>query len=306
METMEDVRRQIGVKVRNARQAAGLSRRVLARHADVSERYLNQLEAGTANPSIVVLSKVCGALDLDLTYLVSPATTAAVASSNKRQPAEKPSGRAAALLAKLTPHQQNEAYRILVDRFVSPQPARRGIALLGLRGAGKSTLGQALASRLGVSFVNLTRLIEEQAGMSATEIVNLGGIEAYRALELEAVAAARSRDDQIVLETAGGIVTNRAAMTAIQQHFWTVWLRASPREHLSRVLRQGDLRPMRNNPKALDNIDSLLRLRERAYSRADRTIDTSGRRETECLDALEQTARSLMTNGTASAVERHA
>lgn len=305
METIDDVRRQIGVKVRNARQAAGLSRRILARHADVSERYLNQLEAGTANPSIVVLGKVCAALDLDLAHLVSlPTASMASVVALKRTPAEKPAGRAAALFARLTPHQQIEAYRMLVDRFVSPQPSRRGIALLGLRGAGKSTLGQALASRLGVSFVNLTRLIEEQAGMSATEIVNLGGIEAYRSLEFEAVAAARGGDDPIVLETAGGIVTNRAAMSALQQNFWTVWLRASPHEHLTRVLRQGELRPMRNNPKALDNIESLLRLRERAYSRADRMIDTSGRRETECLDALEQTARLLMTDGAPAAEQR--
>jgi XRE family aerobic/anaerobic benzoate catabolism transcriptional regulator len=307
METIDDVRRQIGVKVRNARQAAGLSRRVLARHADVSERYLNQLEAGTANPSIVVLGKVCAALDLDLTYLVSPASAAksnGAATAHKRHPAEKLAGRAAALFAKLTPHQQNEAYRMLVDRFVSPQPARRGLALLGLRGAGKSTLGQALAKRLGIKFVNLTRLIEEQAGMSATELVNLGGIEAYRALELEAVAAARGHGDPIVLETAGGIVTNRAAMTALQQNFWTVWLRATPQEHLTRVLRQGELRPMRNNPKALDNIENLLRLRERAYARADRMIDTSGRREAECLDALEQTARSLMMYGMSEVEQR--
>ncbi len=132
--------------------------------------------------------------------------------------------------------------------------------------------------------------------MSVSEIFNLGGLEAYRALELEAVAAVRAREDAIVLETGGGIVTNRAAIAAIQQNFWTVWLRASPREHLTRVLRQGELRPTQNNPKALNNIETLLRLRERAYARADRTIDTSGRRETECLDALEQAARTLMTD----------
>jgi XRE family aerobic/anaerobic benzoate catabolism transcriptional regulator len=193
---------------------------------------------------------------------------------------------------------------MLVERFVSPPVMRRGIALLGLRGAGKSTLGQALAQRLDMTFVSLTRQIEEQAGMSVSEIFNLGGIEAYRVLEIEAVAAVRARDDAIVLETGGGIVTNRTAMTAIQQHFWTVWLRASPREHLTRVLRQGDLRPMRNSPKALDNIESLLRIRERAYARADRMIDTSGRRETECLDALEQAARTLMTSTGAGAERR--
>ncbi len=293
METIDDVRRQIGTKVKAARQAAGLSRRILAGHAGVSERYLNQLEAGTANPSIVVLGKVCAALELDLTYLVAPLSAASA--PHRRHPSDRPAGRAEALFAKLTPLQQNEAYRILVDRFAAP-PSRRGIALLGLRGAGKSTLGQALASRLGVSFVSLTRQIEEKAGMSVSEIFNLGGLEAYRALELEAVAAVRAREDAIVLETGGGIVTNRAAIAAIQQNFWTVWLRASPREHLTRVLRQGELRPTQNNPKALNNIETLLRLRERAYARADRTIDTSGRRETECLDALEQAARTLMTD----------
>ena len=159
--------------------------------------------------------------------------------------------------------------------------ASKGVALLGLRGAGKTTLGRLLADRHGLAFVSITREIETRAGMSLADLFNLGGPDAYRASRTTSSPISSRRGDRIVLETAGGIVGNSEALDIILGAFKTVWLKASPEEHLARVAGQGDTRPMRGNPKALEHLRSLLGQREPEYARAehvDRHLRPPGRR----------------------------
>jgi XRE family aerobic/anaerobic benzoate catabolism transcriptional regulator len=172
--------------------------------------------------------------------------------------------------------------------------ASKGIALLGLRGAGKSTLGRLFAERHRLPFVAVTREIEERAGMGLADLFNLGGPDAYRALEIDVITELTQRDDHIVLETAGGVVGNREALDMILSTFKTVWLKASPEEHLARVAGQGDTRPMRGNPKALAHLRTLLAARAPDYARAECEIDTSGRSIEECLVDLERIGAALL------------
>lgn len=269
--------KRIGARIRDARRAAGLSRRELGNRADVSERYLVQLEGGLANPSIGLVCRLAEPLGIPVTELFLDSTEPVRADLDARL---------MRLVTQLTPREQAQA-RALIARLIETRRKRaKGIALLGLRGAGKSTLGAALADRLGLPFLSVTRTIEDLAGMSATELFNLGGADSYRRLEIQAIERIASIDGQIVVEAAGGIVANTPALDAIMARFATVWLKASPEDHLERVRRQGDLRPMRDNPAALENIRSLLRQREADYARADETIDTSGRSIDDALATL--------------------
>jgi len=280
--------RRIGERVFLARKQARLTREQLAARAEVSERYLNQLEKGEANVSIGVLSRVAQPLGLALPSLLAdePASSP-VAASLSYAPL-------AALLAGMSGAEQIEAHAVL-ERHLSERRRRcKGIALLGLRGAGKSTLARRLAERTGLAHVNITQRIEELAGVQVNELFNLGGADAYRNLENEAIAALDASPEPIILETAGGVVANGEAYAAILASYRTVWLKASPEEHLSRVQQQGDMRPMRGNPRALENIKTLLAAREPDYARADHTIDTSGRGVEACLDILLGIARPLI------------
>lgn len=282
MHTQEDITNAIGTRVRAARARAGMSRRKLAEAAGVSERYLNQLENGDANVSVGILSRVASALGLEVNQLM----TAAGAENGALH------GPLAALLGQMSPREQTEAAAILERYLVDRRKSQRGIALLGLRGAGKSTVGALFAQRHGLPFLSVTREIETRAGMTLPDLFNLGGPDAYRKLENEVVRGLSARTDRIVLETAGGIVSNSAALEMILASFRTVWLKAAPHEHLQRVIRQGDMRPMRETPEALDHLKALLKQREQEYARADCALDTTGRAPEDCVRELEQIAGS--------------
>lgn len=274
----QDLGYAIGRRIRQARLGQGLSRRTLAGAADVSERYLNQLEKGDANASIGVLGRVAQALG---------SSVAALVSGGDPPPQSGIEPALAARLALLDAAQQQTALALIETHFRVLGPAKRGVALLGLRGAGKSTLGRALAQRCGVPFVSVTREVEAAAGMELAALFDLGGPTVYRRLELEAVnriAAARAPQ---VVETAGGIAGHPEALAVVLATFTTVWLRASPQEHLSRVAGQGDLRPMRGNPRAIEHIAALLGEREAGYRRADVMLDTQGRSVDACLEELQ-------------------
>lgn len=164
------------------------------------------------------------------------------------------------------------------------------VALLGLRGAGKTTIGKRLARRLRVRFVELDRLIEKAADMSLAELFSLYGEEHYRRLEREALARALAEDRSIVLATGGGIVASPDTYALLKNHATTVWLRATPEDHWNRVVRQGDRRPMANHPQAMADLRALLAAREPLYARADRTVETSGRTVDEIVDELARAA----------------
>ena len=268
----DDFASALGGRLRSLRIASGHSRRALAAIAAVSERYLVQLEGGHANVSIGILSRVASALGADVVSLLRPPDDDAWSG----------------LVRGMSPRETAAALPVLREFLEERRRAKRGIALLGLRGAGKSTIGGKFASRHGFAFVSVTREIEARAGMSLNDLFNLGGPDAYRSLENEAVAEIASRDANLVLEAAGGIVSNREALDCIFASFTTIWVKASPKEHLERVIGQGDMRPINGAPKAIEHLKSLLAQREAEYSRADLILDTSGRGPEACVDKLDE------------------
>ncbi len=284
-----DIVRTIGMTVRASRKRIGMTRKQLAASADVSERYLNELENGEANASVGILVKVADALGQDFASLVAPA-----GNDSAQLPSPPQHSGLTALVAAMSLAEQTGALPVL-ERYLDERRRRsKGIALLGLRGAGKSTLGRRLAEQHGLPFISITREIEARAGMSLADLFNLGGPDAYRMLENDVIAELTSRDAPIVLETAGGIVGNSEALNMILAAFRTVWLKASPEEHLARVAGQGDTRPMLGNPKALEHLKTLLAAREPDYARAECLIDTAGRGIDACLADLERIAAPVL------------
>lgn len=280
MLTQDDITSTIGTRVRAARAQACMSRKKLAEASEVSERYLNQLENGDANVSIGILSRVATALSLELTQLLP----------TERADHANLDGPLTALLGQMTLREQADAVGVLERYLTDRRKSQRGIALLGLRGAGKSTIGEMFARQHGLPFLSVTREIETRAGMTLPDLFNLGGPDAYRKLENDVVKDLSARNDRIVLETAGGIVSNSAALEMILASFRTVWLKAAPQEHLQRVIRQGDMRPMRETPEALEHLKALLKQREQEYARADCALDTTGLSPEDCVHRLEQIA----------------
>jgi XRE family aerobic/anaerobic benzoate catabolism transcriptional regulator len=277
-----EIAQAIAAKVRAARARAGYSRKKLGQLAGVSERYLNDLEKGDANVSVGVLGRVANALDVEL-----PAILPGFAEPSPAVVKYKP---IADILARMTAAEQQAAAEQL-SQFLNDHPRRQhGIALLGLRGAGKTTIGRLFAERHGLPFRSVTREVEARAGLSLADLFNLGGSQAYRALEVEVVNELAASEDKMVLETAGGIAGNSDALEVVLGSFKTIWLKASPEEHLTRVIRQGDTRPMRGNPKALDHLKSLLVQRESEYARAESALDTTGKTPEQCVSELERIA----------------
>lgn len=270
----------IGARVRAARATAGISRKRLSTLADVSERYLNELENGEANVSVGVLARVAGALGVEILDLLVPDGVGRMTAQAMHPPF-------AAIVTGMSLREQEAALPHLERFLAERRKSIKGIALLGLRGAGKTTLGSMLAQRHSLPFLSVTREIEARAGMSLNDLFNLGGPEAYRTLENDVVNDLSGRSDRIVLETAGGIVSNAPALDMILGSFKTVWLKASPTEHLERVIGQGDMRPMQATPKALEHLKSLLATREQEYARADCVLDTTGRTPVACVEELE-------------------
>ena len=290
-----EVTAAVGVRVRAARAKSGLSRRRLAETAEVSERYLNELENGEANVSVGVLARVAEALSVDLVSLLPTADRVPLDGETAALPAPRHLHPALAeILSGMGLREQEGAAAVLAAYLAERRRTLKGVALLGLRGAGKTTIGTLFAERHGLPFISVTREIESRAGMSLNDLFNLGGPDAYRALENDVVKDLSTRNDRIVLETAGGIVSNAPALDVILASFKTVWLKASPEDHLRRVVNQGDMRPMQQTPKALEHLMTLLSVREQEYGRADSVLETSGRTPESCADELERIAGTLV------------
>jgi len=256
---------RLATRVRATREALGLPRRELSERSGVSPRYLAQLEAGEGNISVILLDRVATALNVRIEDLLSETPpmhgdVARVARLYQAAP-EAVQGRVRALLAPQNPM----ALR-----------AQR-VCLVGLRGAGKSTLGRMAAERLKVPFVELNDEIEAEAGMPLSEVMALYGQDGYRRFEAEAVARIIDRHDKLILAVAGGIVADMSTYDQVLERFHTVWVRTSPGEHMTRVRAQGDLRPMEGNPAAMDQLKALLSTRLPLYERALAQVDTSGK-----------------------------
>lgn len=255
----------LGQRVRHTRALRGMSRKVLAKVSGISERYLAQLESGKGNVSIVLLRRVATAMGAHLEDLI-PASDPAPDWQVVRD-----------LLRKASPGQIAQAKSLLATGATSsPAAARRGIALIGLRGAGKSTLGRILAPQIGWSFVELNKEIERDNGLSVAEIIALYGQEGFRRLEQAALSQLLARPGPVVLATGGGIVSEPLTFDLVLSSFHTIWLRAAPEEHMVRVRLQGDLRPMADDRSAMAELRNILKSREPLYARADATVDTAG------------------------------
>lgn len=257
--------RQLGERVRDARARRGMSRKQLAQDSGVSERYLAQLEGGQGNVSIALLRQITTAMNMPLCDLV-------------REGPEPPVELALIdeFLSHLNGEQLAEVHRWLFETFGEVEDRRGRIALIGLRGAGKSTVGRLLAETLHVPFVELAREIEADAGMDLDEIFALSGQAAYRRYERRSLERVIAEHRKAVIATGGGVVSEPKTFEMLLNSCYTIWLKATPEEHMARVIAQGDRRPMAGNSEAMDDLKRILRNREALYAKADRTVTTTG------------------------------
>ena len=266
---------QVGAKIRETREQKAISRKALSDLSGVSQRYLAQMESGAGNVSILLLHKVAVALGR---------TPSSLLSQEKYSPAELGF---MDLFKSAPPDRQRDAMNLLAAGSSAKSPGST-ICLIGLRGAGKTTLGRLLAEKLDYEFIELNSLIERQSGIPVSEVMALYGQEGYRQLERRALQGIVAADRPAVLAVGGGIVSEPETFSLLLRSFHTIWLRASPEEHMERVRKQGDQRPMAGNPKAMEELRSILTSRESLYSQADATVDTGGK-------SIDQSLIELMT-----------
>jgi XRE family aerobic/anaerobic benzoate catabolism transcriptional regulator len=279
----------LGERVRMLRSRRGMTRKAVALAADVSERHLANLEYGTGNASILVLLQVAQALQCSLAELLGDVSTSSPEWLLIRE-----------LLEKRSESDLRRA-RIAIGGLLGggalpgDDPGRKArIALIGLRGAGKSTLGQRLADDLGFAFVELSREIEKFAGCSINEIHSLYGTPAYRRYERRALEETIQIYPEVVIATPGGLVSDAANFNLLLSHCTTVWLQAEPADHMGRVTAQGDMRPMAASREAMEDLKRILAGRSAFYSKADMSFNTSAWPLDEAFIALREQVRELV------------
>jgi XRE family aerobic/anaerobic benzoate catabolism transcriptional regulator len=280
----------LGERLRGLRARRGMTRKALALATDVSERHLANLEYGVGNASILILLQVAQALQCSIAELVGDVTTSS------------PEW----LLIRELLEQRDEATlrraRVAIGELLGTGGAHgegasarsSRVALVGLRGAGKSTLGQMLAEDLGFPFVELSREIEKFAGCSISEIQALYGQNAYRRYERRALEEAIQIYPEAVIATPGGIVSDPATFNQLLAHCTTVWLQADPEDHMKRVVAQGDMRPMKASKEAMEDLRSILAGRAAFYSKAEFRVDTSAQSLDAAFADLRRTVRSAL------------
>ncbi|MDP1739489.1 MAG: helix-turn-helix transcriptional regulator [Polaromonas sp.] len=273
---------ELGARVRAWRARRGMTRKALASDSGLSERFLADVESGKGNVSINSLEAAARALNISILELLQDAPRPALA-------------RVQSLLGRLDDTQLDQAYGLLGSTFGlgDAQGRERRIALIGLRGAGKSTLGLKLAGARGVPFVELDREIEREAGTSMNEILLLHGQAGYRRYERRALfRIAEEHVSGVVMTTGGSIVSERETFDLLQSRFYCVWLKASPEEHMARVVAQGDMRPFDSTrgatQEAMEDLRRILASRESLYARADAVVDTSARTLKQSLKDMER------------------
>jgi XRE family aerobic/anaerobic benzoate catabolism transcriptional regulator len=273
----------LGERARSLRARRGLTRKAVAQLAGVSERHLANLESGTGNASILILQQVAQALQCSLAELLGDVTTSSPEWLLIRE-----------LLEPRNDADLRRARIALAELFGTrgdAQARSHRIALVGLRGAGKSTLGQMLADDLDYPFVELSREIEKFAGCTIREIHDLYGTNAYRRYERRALEEAIQIYPEVVIATPGGIVSDAATFNELLAHCTTVWLKAEPEDHMQRVAAQGDMRPMAASAEAMGDLKRILAGRLPFYAKADMTFDTSAQPLEQAFQALRAQVR---------------
>lgn len=265
----------LGRRVRDRRDEARLTRKRLAELSGLSERYLAQLESGDGNISILLIRRVAEALGCPLEHLIADRSFDAEIVG------------AVELLRALRPEQRHEAVQMVQQRFgESSRERARRIALVGLRGAGKSTLGAQLAARLRVPFYELDQQIERELGASLGSIFAMYGQDTFREAEARVLDRLTRTHKRCVIAAGGSLVLEPRTYELLRERCFTVWLRASPEDHMDRVIAQGDLRPIRGREHAMAELRTILKQRDRLYALADAVVDTSGADEAQSLERL--------------------
>jgi len=271
---------RLGQRIRNLRLRMGITRAQLSDYSEISTRYLAQIETGKGNPSIRRLRQLASAMQVPLSELVS---TEQLQDRERSLLLER--------LGALDPGQLRQVSDFIEHDIDGHLHKQGGFALLGVRGAGKSTLGLTLAEKIDRPFIRLTEETEKDAGMSADEIHALSGQAAYRRVEQRALQRIRQQHEGIILEAGGGIINDPVSFSYLLTHYVTIWLQARPEDHMQRVLAQKDFRPMEGNPEALADLTEMLNEREPYYRQADAIINTSELSEPDCIHQLLQIIR---------------
>ena len=257
----------IGRLVRLARAKRGMTRRQLAQESGASERYLAQIESGQGNPSVIILKSIADALGVPIIELV-PRTNGRTAAMTQILD----------LLGRM-PLSELPAVAELIERRAAQDAATdrgRRIALIGLRGAGKSTLGKRLARQLGCPFIELDRMVEQDYGARIPDLIEIAGLATFRRYERACLERVVEEHPAAVIATAGGIVSDPETYALLLRRTYTVWVKARPDEHMRRVMEQGDFRPMAQNREAMADLVAILEARGADYARAQAQLDTSG------------------------------
>src|SRR5579864_6092830 len=256
----------LGKRVRELRNRRAMTRKVMAKEADVSERHLAQLEAGEGNVSIVLLRRIAGALHVSLAELFA----AEAETRHEKVLIQR-------FLERLPAHRVEDAMFRLLREFGEEEAVRRKrIALIGMRGAGKSTLGTRLGAEMEVPFIELDGEIEKDTGMPLGEIFSLYGQTGYRAIERRSLERVLHEQERAILSVGGGVVSEKETYDYLLSNCYTVWIKARPEEHMARVIAQGDLRAIAGGNQAMDDLRRILEAREPLYRKADMYLDTSG------------------------------
>jgi XRE family aerobic/anaerobic benzoate catabolism transcriptional regulator len=262
----EDFLLFLGKRVRELRNRRGMTRKTAARDSNVSERHLAQLEAGEGNVSIVLLRRIAAALQVSLVELFAPE----IETPDEKQMIQQ-------FLERLPNHRvEDVVFRLMRDFGPEEKMRRMRTALIGLRGAGKSTLGTKLSAEFKLPFIELDHEIEKDTGMPLGEIFSLYGQSGYRAIERRTLERVLREFERAVLSVGGGVVSEKETFDYLLSNCYTVWIKAQPEEHMSRVIAQGDLRAMAGNDQAMEDLRRILEAREPLYRKADLCLDTSG------------------------------
>ena len=254
----------IGFIIKKYRAKRGITRQILANKSGISLRYLAQLESGKGNPTISILKNISYSLNMTLSDMFFTYNN------------ETAIGMHDSRLMKFSSEQRKKVLSLIenIDRENRSKKNKNKIALIGLRGAGKSTIGKMFHKEFNVPLFEVTNEIEKLGGMNINEVIELGGQGMYRRYEYDIISSIHKNHKNLILLTGGSIVSEKETYNYLLNNYFTIWIKASPKEHMNRVLKQGDSRPMGSNPRAMEDLNNILNERISLYSKADIIIDT--------------------------------